>query len=194
MAFAIPLILLNMFGGLVAGVGLLILGDWSLVLLGIGWMLLAPFAVSIAMLPAMAFMPLANWAMRRESMPMLILAAIPNVLWTYVLIAATSLYVFSAVASQPDAGFFHWLWAYALVTAPWSFLARKDAESGNDAGATVSFFVQIGAVAMMIACWLEPDGTDIERLAYWFLPVLGLGLIAQLFLVWVDTRNRRHAF
>ncbi|WP_370183251.1 hypothetical protein [Alteriqipengyuania sp.] len=183
-----------MFGGLIAGVGLLFLGEWSLVLLGIGWMILSPFAISIAMLPAMAFMPLADWAMRRESLPMLIAASIPNVLWTYFLVAASSIYIFSMVASLPEAGFFHWLWAYALVTAPWSFLARKDAEAGNDAGATVSFFVQIGAIAMIVACWLEPSDTDMERLAYWFLPVLGLGLVAQLLLVWVDTRTRRHEF
>ncbi len=47
---AVPLMILNMLGGLVGGIGLAIQGHWSLLFGGIAWLVIGGFALSIALL------------------------------------------------------------------------------------------------------------------------------------------------
>lgn len=86
------------------------------------------------------------------------------------------------------------LWGYAAATGPWSFLARKDAEAGNDQASMPAFFAQLGVIAMMVATFINPVGTDFFTLIYWFAPVLGIGLVLQLFVVWFGTKNAQRGY
>lgn len=157
-------------------------------------MLIGAFALSLALLPGMIFLPIVKWAAERESMPLMLLAGIPAMIWTYVVIAVSCVVVFAAIINNSGVGFFQMLWGYAAATGPWSFLARKDAEAGNDQASMPAFFSQLGVIAMMVATFINPDGTDFFTLLYWFAPVLGIGLVLQLFVVWVETKNARRGY
>jgi predicted neutral ceramidase superfamily lipid hydrolase len=154
-------------------------------------MVAGPFILSIAMIPAMIFLPLSAWAANRENTAMVVIAAIPNLAWTYLVVAVSCVVVFSWVVSGQEGGFFQILWGYSVATAPWSFMAQKDRQSGNETSTTLMFFVQLGTISMMVATFLDPSDVDPSRLMVWFLPFFVLGLIAQLFIAWVETRGRR---
>lgn len=190
----LPFIILNMLAGLVGGAAMLFQGEWTAFFLGLAWMLIGAFALSLALLPGMIFLPIVKWAAERESMPLMLLAGIPAMIWTYVVIAVSCVVVFAAIINNSGVGFFQMLWGYAAATGPWSFLARKDAEAGNDQASMPAFFSQLGVIAMMVATFINPDGTDFFTLLYWFAPVLGIGLVLQLFVVWVETKNARRGY
>lgn len=183
-----------MLAGLVGGAAMLFQGEWTAFFLGLAWMLIGAFALSLALLPGMIFLPIVKWAAERESMPLMLLAGIPAMIWTYVVIAVSCVVVFAAIINNSGVGFFQMLWGYAAATGPWSFLARKDAEAGNDQASMPAFFSQLGVIAMMVATFINPDGTDFFTLLYWFAPVLGIGLVLQLFVVWVETKNARRGY
>ena len=190
----LPFIILNMLAGLVGGAAMLFQGEWTAFFLGLAWMLVGAFALSLALVPGMIFLPIVKWAAERESMPLMLVAGIPAMIWTYVVIAISCVVVFAAIINNSGVGFFQMLWGYAAATGPWSFLARKDAEAGNDQASMPAFFSQLGVIAMMVATFINPDGTDFFTLIYWFAPVLGIGLVLQLFVLWVETKNARRRY
>ena len=195
MLVALPLLVLNFLGGLVSGIGLAFQGEWRLIFVGIGYGVAGPFLLSIAMLPAMIFIPLSVWADKRGNTLVAVAAAIPNLAWTYIVVAVSCIIVFSAITKNAEGDLFHLLWGYSVTTAPWSFMAQKDRQSGNDYSSTLMFFVQMGTASMMVAAFVDPYDTGAARLAAWFLPFMGLGLLAQLFTAWVGIRgnyNRVH--
>ena len=190
----LPFIILNMLAGLVGGAAMLFQGEWTAFFLGLAWMLVGAFALSLALVPGMIFLPIVKWAAERESMPLMLIAGIPAMIWTYVVIAISCVVVFAAIINNSGVGLFQMLWGYAAATGPWSFLARKDAEAGNDQASMPAFFSQLGVIAMMVATFINPDGTDFFTLIYWFAPVLGIGLVLQLFVLWVETKNARRGY
>lgn len=190
----LPFMLLNLLGGLVGGVGMLFQGEWGLFFFGLGWSLIGAFALSFALLPGMIFAPLVVWAEERHNIPLMVLAAVPAMAWTYVVMAVSCVVIFGAMVQDSDAGIFHMLWGYAAATGPWSYMAREEAKAGNDNAATTSFFAQLGVISMMIATFIEPGGTHFYRLVYWFSPLLVIGLLLQLIIAWVDTKNARRGY
>jgi hypothetical protein len=190
----LPFIILNMLAGLVGGAGMLFQGEWTAFFLGLAWMLVGAFALSLALLPGMIFWPIVKWAGERDNLPLMLIAGVPAMIWTYTVIAVSCVVVFAAIINNSGAGFFQMLWGYAAATGPWSFLARKDAEAGNDQASMPAFFAQVGVVAMMVATFIDPNGTDFFSLIYWFAPVLGIGLVLQLFVAWFETKNARRKY
>ena len=192
MLVALPLLVLNLLAGLAGGVGLAFQGEWGLLFGGLAYGVGGPFLLSLAMLPGMIFLPLTVWAGDRGNTLLAVMAAIPNMVWTYVVVAVSCIVAFAMVTTRSEGDFFHLLWGYSVATAPWSFIAQKEKQSGNDNSTILMFFVQMGTVSMMVAAFVDPYDTSPARLATWFLPFMGLGLLAQLFIAWVERRNARH--
>lgn len=190
----LPFILLNFFGGLLGGAGMLFQGEWNHFFFGLAWMLVGVFVLSFALLPGLIFAPIVAWAAERQNIPLMVLAGVPAMAWTYIVMAVSCVAIFGGIVQHSDAGIFHMFWGYAAATGPWSYMARKEAESGNDNAAMTSFFAQLGVISMMIATFIEPGATDFYRLIYWFAPLLIIGLLVQLFFAWVDIRYARRGY
>lgn len=191
---ALPFMLLNLLGGIVGGVGLLFQGEWGLFFLGLGWMFFGAFALSLALVPGMIFAPILAWAGERENIPLMVLAGVPAMAWTYIVMAVSCVAVFGVMVKGSDAGIFHMLWGYAAATGPWSYMAREEAKTGNDNAGLTAFFAQLGVISMMVAIFIEPAETDFYRLIFWFAPLLLIGLLLQVFIAWVETRNARRGY
>ena len=189
---ALPLLVLNLIAGLAGGVGLAFQGEWGLLFSGLAYSVGGPFLLSIAMLPGMIFVPLTVWAADRGNTLLAVMSAIPSMVWTYIVVAVSCIVSFAMIVRGSEGEFFHLLWGYSVATAPWSYMAQKDKQSGNDNSTVLMFFVQMGTASMMVAAFADPYDTSPARLATWFLPFMGLGLLAQLFIAWVETRNARY--
>lgn len=195
MFLALPLMLLNLLGGILSGIVLLIMGDWRLVVGGLLWSVAAPFILSIAMLPGMIFAPLAVWAGNRNNTVAMVAAGLPAMLWTYLVVAVSCVLVFTSIASQPNAGIVHYIWAYGVATGPWSYMAQKDRQSGNDSASELMMFVQFGTISMIIGSLVDSSDINFQSIMVWFLPFLALGILFQLLTAWARiSAERRRSF
>jgi hypothetical protein len=174
----VPLVILNFLGGVIGGVWLAILGDWSTIFFGIAYMALGAIGLSVLLLPGIALAaPLAF--MSERNIVGAIIIALPSLFWTFGVMAVSCAWAFSRSTSSHEGWLMpHFLWAYATAIAPWSYMASKEPQDSS-AGVSV-FFAQIGTISMMVAVWIDPTDTSMWRLLYWIAPFMLIGMALQL--------------
>lgn len=190
----LPLMLLNFFAGILGGIGMLLQGEWGLFLFGLGCTFIGVFILSFLLLPGMIFLPAVSWAAERNNVPLMFLAGVPAIAWTYLVLAVSCVVIFGTMVQGSDASISNMLWGYAAATGPWSYMAREDAKAGNDNASTTAFFAQLGVISMMVATFVNPSGTSFYRLIYWFAPFLVLGLLVQCLIAWVQNKNANREY
>ena len=181
--------LLNFLAGIVGGIALLLQGEWAIFALGLGYGLLGPLIISLLMLPGLVVAaPLAASSVQKSGLLMGIFGLLA-IAWTYIVITFTSVTIFAMIIASPESGFFHLLWGYSSATAPWSYMANKERQSGNpDAGIPI-FFLQLGTISMMVGHGLF--GAPPNQMLLWFLPFALLGLTAQFVIAMLVAREER---
>lgn len=187
----LPIIVLNVLGGIIGGIWLLINGDWGTFFRGLGYMFFGAFAVSILLLPGMALaVPMAKLLEdRREKLAFVV--ALPALLWTYGAVMISCLWVFSWIMSRVEGSPIPYLlWSYAVATAPWSYMAQKDSQTGNDYGTYAVFGAQLGMISLSFAYLSDPYDLSLPRLSWWFAPPLLTALLLSTFAAWVQSRPR----
>lgn len=153
---SLPLILLNTFGVLVIAVWLAFVGEWSILLQTVFYMMVASFLISLLLLPSMALMPLIVRFSETKNTVGVATTGFLNLLYTYLVIAISGYFVFGFVAAE--LGVRHpilaVLWAYCVACAPWSYMASKEQQGGESSATTSTlFFAELGflVVALLMA-------------------------------------------
>ena len=189
---SIPFMLLNAFGGIVAGIWLAFLGQWPAIFLGLGIFLIGSFAVSLLLAPGTLLMGAAAVALDRRNKlagwPLLLMASA----WTYAVIIAWEVVIFNVFGGHVTSRNIipMWLWSYGAATGVWSYLASRAARSGDgDASLVAAFCAQVAYVVLAVGrIWLGlPLPETIMAMALALLCPLVLGLIA------FGTASRRYA-
>lgn len=181
------------FGPLVSGVWLGILGEWRLIGLGIGYMLMGTFLIGLFILPGIAFVAGAIALQERGSSLAAMLAGIPALVWTYVVALGSCVLVFLYVVDQIpryDNAIPYLLWATGVAAAPWGYMATKEQESGNGTYSLMTAtFLFIGCA--VAAVWYYLEGA--ESWQDWAIRIgtpLLLSLVVQLTLMISEMRSR----
>ena len=146
------LMLLNMFGAVVAGIWLAVLGNWSVIAWGILGLIISPTVLVVALIPNFGIGLGAFWAAKRHSRVGMLGAGFVGFLYVAFIMTAWSMAVllfFMARADQRS-----WipvlLWSYGAATGPWAYMASHDSQSGEySASAMGVTFAQMGYVVMM---------------------------------------------
>lgn len=149
---ALPLILLNLLGGLVGGVWLLVLGEWMAFTVGLLGGLVGSFVCGVAIAPGMAisasgvaiFVKGGLW--RMPAIPLLAV----GVSWTYAVICGWAFLAFRYFLGNADEASLYpmLLVGYSMTISPWAAMARSE---GPDSAAYVTtFFLQIAALAPLL--------------------------------------------
>jgi hypothetical protein len=148
----VPLSILNVVGGTVAGIWLIALGEWRV----FGWGLLAfavsTFGISLAFLPAMLLAaPAAYFAERENVVAVSFLALLASIYMTGVVMAwcLFVLFYFSGNA-RTSALVPTLMWSYGVATGPFAWMASKERTSEYSASLTTTLFAQIGYVAAVL--------------------------------------------
>lgn len=182
-ALAIPFALLNMFSGIVAGVWLAILGEWSTIFLGLAILLIGTFAVSILLLPGMGLAAIGVAALDRGNKLVgwfCMLLASP---WTYIVIIVwevTIFFTFERRSTEANS-IPIWLWSYGAATGVWTYMASREQQGGDGGGALAAAFGAQIAYMVFTVCivWLRmPLDASIAAMALPLLLPLAVGLIA----------------
>lgn len=177
-----PLMILNVFGAIVAGIWLMLLGEWGTIGVGLLGGIFGSLAVSFLLLPIMLFMaPAAHLIEKRNNAGFaffvgltLIYQVVIMTLWCcgilhYFMKDAT------AVNYIPTL-----IWSYSVATGPWAYLASKDQVPGaeNIYSLLMTFFAELAYVIIMVLILFSSfDFWDLVKV---FLGIMFLGMILQL--------------
>jgi hypothetical protein len=172
---SLPLILLNMLGGVVGGVWLLILGRFADFGFGLGVLCVGSLAISILLLPGMLFAGPGIAALHSGrfgvAVPLVALSTGWNYFAMFVWAALVIAFLLQHAEGHPIP---YSLWAYANATGPWSYAASVELRQDRDAPAgTAVMFLQFGCVLALIGVWFFGVAPGVVPMA----PLLGLPLV-----------------
>jgi hypothetical protein len=141
LATLLPILaLLNWLAAPVAVIWLMILGEWWAV--GLAFLsLFSHFLLAIALLPAMAFaVPAAALSRSRPAAAMAL--GIPGLLYTAALITVWCMGALTYLLSRatPASWIPLMLLAFSIGTAPWTYMAQKEAQGGAGEGSLMTAF------------------------------------------------------
>lgn len=158
----VPLLVLNLAGGIVAAIWLMLLGDWWPLLVGVGAIIGGASACALALSPSLLIGIFAASLFERGGIYRVV---------AYPLILATSLWIYVVMCVWTLLWFFYFahitasgsiipmmLWAYTVATAPWSYMAQRDAQGGEHTASMAVFFLEVGSVAglVLLLCGAHP--------------------------------------
>ncbi len=154
-ALSIPLMILNMLGGIVAGIWLAILGQWGTIGAGILIFFVSTKILGLVIMPSMLLAaPAAVYGEKGNTVGMVCFGALSSL---YILAVITAwccgilfFFVRDATASSLIPRL---LWSYGLATGPWAYMAGHDARGGGSEGFAsmlATFLAQLAYVTIMI--------------------------------------------
>ena len=188
MLIMIPLTWLNLFGGLVSGIWLAILGEWGTIGYGLIIIFVGTFFLGLALFPTALLTGPAAFFIERPKMVFL----------TYPFLFLGNLYVIALITVwcggvlyffdlRADVSSFipTLIWSYGVALGPWQFMAQKEAQAGTGDGSVMTtFFAQVGFVVMILMAIFMP--VSLANVMIVFIVIMLIGLVFQ-FTVAVQT-------
>jgi hypothetical protein len=185
---AIPLMVLNLLGGIVSGIWLAILGEWRLLIYGIVSFIGAGMLLGILLAPSLLFAAPAAMLLEKGKILLGMVVGFFSNIYLAALFTLWCGVVFFIFMRNANSSTF-WpllIWSYGVATAPIGFLASKERE--NQASQFTNCFVQVGYLLMMIAAIFFR--VDIIDLMIVFGTVMILGLIFNWVVALAEMRYR----
>lgn len=191
-SLSVPLIILNMLGGIVSGIWLAILGEWGILLLGIllfvGGVWLDTFILTPGILLAI---PAAYCAEKGKTLSFMCLSTLSNL---YILCVVTIwccgvlfLFVNNATISNLLPRL---IWSYGVATGVWAYKASEDRES--IASALTIFLAELAYLTIIFIVIFTP--ITLLQVIIIFASFMLVGLILQVvnsILIQKEIRERK---
>ena len=160
-ALSIPLMILNMLGGIVAGIWLAILGEWSTIGAGILVFFVSTGILGFVIMPSILLaIPAALCAQKGKTFGLVCFGALSSL---YILAVITlwccGILFFFLRDATASSLIPRLLWSYGLATGPWAYMASKDAQGGGSEGFAsmfATFLAQLAYVTIMILVIFTP--------------------------------------
>lgn len=156
-ALTVPILLINVVGGIIGGIWLLFRGEWGLFFRGIAWAIVSPWVLSFLMLPGLGIAALAIKFQRKKWLvyPLAFLSS----MYTNFLIVTTcaGAFVICLARAQEGIGFSvipYLLWAWGMGLGPWQYFASK--EQNNEFTGLSLFFASILYFALLLSVFFPP--------------------------------------
>lgn len=148
---SVPLILLNLFGGIISGIWLLVIGNWKLVALSFLIGMIAPGILGFLMLLPGIFAAPAIAIQNNKSLKWLVYILMFASMFLNVLIMCIwGIIVFSYITYNADMKTFIplYLLSYVVATSPFAYMASK--EPADSAGHIYNFWFQVAYLLLII--------------------------------------------
>jgi hypothetical protein len=148
--FAIPILILNLLGGIVSGVWLAILHDWNPIIIGVSVFILSTFLISIVLMPSMIFIVPAGICIKnRNIFGALFWGALNNIYTIGIITLWCCGVLFTFMKDASGSNFLpRLIWSYGIATGPWAYLASK--ENDNFASSNGTFMAELAYIVVMI--------------------------------------------
>jgi hypothetical protein len=184
----VPLVILNVGSGVIGGIWITILGRWGLVGMGLAATFISTLTMGFVLLPGMASFVTGTYALDRGKYVLGRVRLILGSLWTFFTMAIWSVGSFHFVLSERTGSSIlpYLLWAFAIATGPWTFIAAKeklDAGAQTPPGSTVDAFgACVGAMSVIAAILLQNQASIFDITIAFCIPV-SFVLFLQAFMV-----------
>lgn len=154
-ALSIPLMILNMLGGIVAGIWLAILGDWGTIGAGILVFFVSTGILGFVIMPSILLaVPAALCAQKRNTFGLVCFGTLSSLyILTVITLWCCGILFFFLRDATASSLIPRLLWSYGLATGPWAYMAGKDAQGGEGEGFAsmlATFLAQLAYVTIMI--------------------------------------------
>lgn len=186
----LPILLLNLFSGLVGGIWLAILGDWNIILFGLALTFVGAFILSLFLLPSFLLIAPVAANQRISESKLMIPLALLSIGYTYCVMGSWALLIFWYFAESvgSNAAIPTVLWSYSTATVVWNYMALKDAQ--NEYSTLSAFFNQVGCIALMFYTYNNFSDPNLYEMAVWF----GSPMLISLFIhVWMASVKQSRA-
>lgn len=183
LALMVPIAALNFLSGIVGGIWLAFLGYWYVIGVGLALSFGGAFIVSILLFPSIVLIvPLLSSERLASSLFSLIPIGVLSLLYTYTVMGvwAVSIFYFFIDWTDIQARVPVILWSYSASTAVWSYLAQREAQSGNSYSVVSAFFNQIGCISLMVYTFLNFRDPSVEEMIVWFAVPMAIGGLFNL--------------
>lgn len=173
--------MLNVFGGVIGGIWLAVLGEWRLFLMGLLASLVAPLPLGLAVVPGGLLFGLPGLKLLEKghiilSAPFVFLSQAYTLAIVGIWCFGVFLFFMGKANDLPL-----WpmlLWSYSVAMAPWSYLAQKEMQTGGGQAESITlFFAQLAFVAMVLTGLIF--GWHLSTLVAVFAGVLLIGAVVQ---------------
>lgn len=156
--FSVPIMFLNMGGGIVGGIWLAILGEWRLLGIGIFLLVTSPWILSLLMFPNLL---IAGFSMHlyEKKHPFRHLIGYIAQLYTNILIVVTCGFAFFICSrfysGNSSFGYIPYLlWSWGMALGPWQFFASK--EPNNEFSAITLFSASVFYFLFLASLFISP--------------------------------------
>ncbi len=153
---AIPLGIINIFGGIISGIWLAILGKWGLIGYGILAMSVSGMGLGIAMMPGIIFAAPAAVLIEKGNKLGGYFFGLLSTVYAVGVLTGWCVLVLVCYTENVDANTLTpvLIWSYGIATAPIAFLAQKELQSGNEFAMILTFFIQVAYILTILAILL----------------------------------------
>lgn len=177
---ALPIVFINNFGVIAAGIWLLILGEWDIIVSGLV-ILLSGYVLPlwIFMVGLIFVMPSTYFIEKNNQMAGMFFGFL-NVLFTIAVIVVWCVIVLFYFLKLASYGSFYptILWSYCIAASPIAYLAYKDLQGGNEAAMILTFFAELSYLIIILGFILV--GMTVTSVWILFSSFMLIGLIIQL--------------
>jgi hypothetical protein len=153
-ALSVPILIVNVFGGIASGIWLAFLGEWKAIGVGIVLLLIATVLIGFAALPTLIFIaPGVKLLEKGHKISGYFLSGLGSLYWSAVMIGWASFILFYFQRMAGSSSLIPLLvWSYGIATGPWSRLAQKDfKERGESSTAHVPVgFLSLGYLVVIV--------------------------------------------
>lgn len=184
---AVPIALINLLGGIISGIWLAIIGEWSAIGYGILALFISGFGLAIAFIPStLLSVPGVYFAEKGHKIPLYIFSFISNLYIIAVLsIWCGAVLFFFAQRAHTNSIIPLMIWSYGVATGPLIWMAQKEQQEGDGIGSLIAtFFAQIGYIAMILMVLILR--ASLREILFTFIIIMLVGLMLQ-FKVFLET-------
>lgn len=188
----VPLGIINMFGGIISGIWLAILGEWSLIGSGILALLVSGMGLGLAMAPGLVFSGPAIVMLEKGNKIGGYLFGLLSTIYTVGILTAWCIFVLVYFTKRANADSIIpvLLWSYGIATSPIIWLAQKDLQSGNEYAMITTFFVEVAYILTILAILFV--GVSLLNVLVLFGVVMSIGLIVQFSTAYLDEKSQTY--
>lgn len=185
-ALTIPLAFLNIFGGIVAGIWLMILGEWSVLISGVVAFLLSNWILAFALLPSLGLTVAAISGLEKGRKLQFVVSAFLSNLYVVILMVVWCVGVLYYYVSNatPSSLVPIVIWSYGIATGPWSYMASKEGQPGEGGGFGSTLLVLLSEIAYVVVGFIVLFGSVLLIDVIWiFSGFMVIALIIQTVVV-----------
>lgn len=189
---AIPLGIINMFGGIVSGIWLAILGEWGLIGYGILALIVSGMVIGLAMMPGMIFAaPAAVMLEKGNKFGGYFFGFLSSLYTIGVLVAwCVLVLIYYTKQANHDSIIPVLIWSYGIATGPITWLAQKDLQGGNEYAMVSTFFIQVAYLLTILGILFI--GMSLLNVLVLFGVIMAIGLIVQFSMAYLTEQSQSY--